>query len=224
MKKRKIVIVGAGETAQIACEYFEEDSEYEVIAFSVDRQYINSTEIMGRPVIPFEDLELNYPPEKYSAFVAVSSTNLNRVRKNLYDKTKEKGYQLVSYISSRAFVWRNVQIGDNCFIFEDNTVQPFVKIGSNVVLWSGNHIGHNSEIGNNCFIASHVVISGYCSIGDSTFIGVNSTVINNIKIGIDCFVGAGALIQKNIADAAVVQECSTDISKVNSYRLFKVKP
>jgi sugar O-acyltransferase (sialic acid O-acetyltransferase NeuD family) len=224
MKNEKIVIIGAGETAQIACEYFEVDSNYEVVAFSVDRQYIKNTEIMGRPVIPFEDLELNYPPEKYSAFVAVSSTNLNRVRKVLYDKTKEKGYKLVSYVSSKAFVWRNVPIGDNCFIFEDNTIQPFVTIGSNVVLWSGNHIGHNSEIGNNCFIASHVVVSGYCSIGENTFMGVNSTVINNIKVGKDCFIGAGALIQKDIDDAAVVQESSTDISKVNTYRLFKVKP
>ena len=34
---RKIVIVGDGEFAEIACEYFTHDSPHEVVAFAVER-------------------------------------------------------------------------------------------------------------------------------------------------------------------------------------------
>jgi sugar O-acyltransferase (sialic acid O-acetyltransferase NeuD family) len=221
-KTKKLVIIGAGETAEIACEYFTVDSEYEVVGFAVDRQFITSKFIAELPVIPLDELELKFPPTDYWAFAAASSTKLNRVRSHLYAEVKNKKYRIASYISSKAFVWRNVQIGENSFIFEDNTIQPFVKIGNNVVLWSGNHIGHNSTIQDNCFLSSHVVISGFCDIGESSFLGVNSTVINNINIGKDCFIGAGALIQKDVPSGSVLQESSTEISKVSSLRLFKI--
>jgi len=220
----KIVIVGAGETAEIAYEYFTHDSEHEVVAFSVERAYISQDcTLHGLPVVALEELEQQYPPAEVLAFVAISSTKLNRVRTRLYRQIKERGYAFASYISSRAFVWRNAEIGENCFVFEGNNIQPFVKVGNNVVLWSGNHIGHNTIIHDNCFIASHVVISGFCEIGENCFLGVNSTIINNIKVGQDCFIGAGALIQKDTEEGKVYQAAGTEASRVGSLRLFKIK-
>jgi UDP-3-O-[3-hydroxymyristoyl] glucosamine N-acyltransferase len=90
--------------------------------------------------------------------------------------------------------------GDNCFIFEDNTIQPFVKIGSNVTLWSGNHIGHHSTIESHNFISSHVVISGHCHIGPNCFLGVNATLHNNVKLGAENILAAGAIIAKSTDD------------------------
>src|SRR5688572_11172186 len=124
-------------------------------------------------------------------------TKLNRLRTRLSRQAREKGYALASYVSSKAFVWRNVEIGEHCFIFEDNTLQPFVKVGNNVVMWSGNHIGHHSVIKDNCFISSHVVVSGFVEIGENCFLGVNSTIINNIKIARDSWIGPGVTITRD---------------------------
>lgn len=220
---KKLIIMGAGETALIAHEYFTFDSDFKVAAFAAERQYIKESELSGIPVVALEDIENHYPPEEFHAFVAVSSTGLNRLRTRLYLEAKSKGYKLATYVSSRSFVWRNVEIGENCFIFEDNTIQPFVKIGNNVILWSGNHIGHNSIIHDNCFISSHVVISGFCEIGENSFLGVNSTIINNIKVAKDCFIGAGTLIQKDTDEGKVYQAVGTEPSKVGSLRLFRIK-
>jgi sugar O-acyltransferase (sialic acid O-acetyltransferase NeuD family) len=137
-------------------------------------------------------------------YAATVYTQLNRLRARLAAAAKQQGFQLASYISSRAFVWRNVEIGEHCFIFEDNTVQPFVRLGSNIVLWSGNHIGHHSVIKDHCFISSHVVVSGFVEIGESCFMGVNSTVANNVKIGNRCLVGAGALVLGDVEDDQTV--------------------
>ena len=217
------MIIGAGETAAIAYEYFTHDSHYDIVGFSVEKAFLKEARQNCLPVVPLEELEKHFPPHEYTAFVAVSSTQLNRLRTRLFHLVKEKGYTCASYVSSRAFVWRNAEIGENCFIFENNTVQPFVRIGNNVVLWSGNHIGHNTVIRDNCFIASHVVISGYCDIGDNCFLGVNSTVINNITVAKDCFIGAGALIQKDTEAGKVYQAAGTEPSKVGSLRLFRIR-
>ena len=193
----KIVIVGDGETAELAYEYFTYDSPHEVVAFAVERQYAKKSTLFDLPVVHFEEMEKAYDPAQHSAFVAISYTKLNRVRARLYLETKRKGYPVVSYVSSHAFVWRNVEIGENCFILENNVVQYAVKIGNNVVLWSGNHIGHQTIIHDNAFISSHVVVSGYCEVGENCFLGVNSCIANNVKIAKDCLIGMGAVVNKD---------------------------
>lgn len=199
----KIVIVGDGETAELAYEYFTHDSPHEVVAFAVEGAYKKKDEMFGLPVVEFERVEELYPPAGYRAFVAVSYTKLNRVRARLFRATKAKGYTCLSYVSSRAFVWHNVEVGENCFIFENNVVQYAVRIGDNVVLWSGNHIGHQTVIRENVFISSHVVVSGYCEVGANCFLGVNSSVANNVKIGRDCLVGMGAVVHKDTEERKV---------------------
>lgn len=199
----KIVIIGDGETAELAYEYFTHDSSHEVVAFSVEREYAKKETLFGLPVVHFEDLERIYPPAEYSAFVAISYTQLNRVRARLYQAAKQKGYQIVSYVSSRAFVWHNAEIGENCFILENNVIQYAVRVGHNVVMWSGNHVGHQTVIHDNVFVSSHVVISGYCEIGENCFLGVNSCLANNIAIGKDCLIGMGAVVTKNTEERKV---------------------
>lgn len=203
-KKHKLIIVGDSAFAEIAYEYFTHDSEYEVVAFSVEREYLKRETLFGVPVVPFETLVENYAPAEHHFYAAMVYTQGNKLRERLYNQAKEKGYRAASYISSKAFVWRNVEIGEHAFIFENNVVQPFVKIGDNVVLWSGNHIGHHSTIKSHNFISSHVVISGFCQVGERCFMGVNSTVGNNINIGDNCVVGAAATIVGDVQDNQTV--------------------
>lgn len=193
----KLIIIGDGETAELAYEYFTHDSAHEVVAFSVEREYLKKAELFGLPVVPFEEIEKLFPPGEHSAFAAISYTKLNRVRARLYQETKRKGYQLVSYVSSKAFVWHNVAIGENCFILENNVIQYAVRVGDNVVMWSGNHVGHQTVVRDNVFVSSHVVISGYCDVGENCFLGVNSCIANNVKIAPDCLIGMGAVINKD---------------------------
>jgi sugar O-acyltransferase (sialic acid O-acetyltransferase NeuD family) len=193
----KLVIVGDSLFAEIAHEYFTEDSDHEVVAFSVEQEYLRRSDFRGLPVVPFESLEEHYDPAGHAVYAALTYGQVNRVRTRLATAAKAKGYTLASYISSRAFVWPNVEIGEHCFIFEDNTLQPFVRVGSNVVMWSGNHIGHHSTIRDNVFIASHAVISGCVEIGENSFVGVNATLVNDITIGPDNWIGPHVVITRD---------------------------
>ena len=216
---KPLVIFGSGDIAQLAHYYFSTDSNYEVVAFTVDANYIKESEFCGLPVVAFEDVAKNYPPDSYDFFVALSYSKLNAVRKEKFLAAKEMGYKLVSFISSRATVLNEGRIGENCFIFEANTIQPFVTIGNNVTLWSGNHIGHHSVIHDHTFIASHVVISGGVEVGEQCFVGVNATLRDHIKIGDGCVVGAGALLLSDAAPEGVYIGTATERSKVPSTRL-----
>ncbi len=203
MENTKIIIFGTGDIAQIANYYFDIDSPYEVVAFTVDKEYLTISDFEGKPVVAFEDIDAIYPPGSYKMFIATSYANLNKIRESKYQAAKQKGYELVSYISSKCSYMSQYPTGDNCFIFEDNTVQPFVKIGSNVTLWSGNHIGHHSTIEDHNFISSHVVISGHCHIKSNCFIGVNATLHNNVILAEENVIAAGAIITKSTESQAV---------------------
>jgi sugar O-acyltransferase (sialic acid O-acetyltransferase NeuD family) len=193
----EIVIFGLGDIAQIANYYFKIDSNFKVVAFTVDREFIEESVFEGLPVVPFDEILIKYPPSNFKLFIAVSYANLNKVREKKYNESKKMGYELVSYVSSKCTYLTPFEHGDNCFIFEDNTIQPFVKIGNNVTLWSGNHIGHHSIVHDHNFISSHVVVSGHCVINSNSFIGVNASIGHQVEIGRENIIGAGSIITKS---------------------------
>ena len=216
---KKLVIFGTGDIAQLAHYYFSKDSDYQIVAFTVDGEFVNSATFCDLPVVPFETLADVYNCAEHSVFVALSYSKLNAVRKSKYLAVKSLGYPIASYVSSRATILNEGCIGENCFILEDNTLQPFSVIGNNVTLWSGNHIGHHSTIADHTFVASHVVISGGVEIGEQCFIGVNATLRDHIKVGERCVIGAGALLLEDAEAEGVYIGAATPRSKVPSDRL-----
>lgn len=223
MKNKKVIIFGDSAFAEIAYEYFTHDSDYEVVGFTVSKEFLKKDSMFDLPIYPFEEIENKFPPAAYEMHIALVYNQLNRIRVRFYKEAKDKGYRLANYISSKAFVWHNVEIGDNCFVFEDNTIQPFVKIGSNNVLWSGNHIGHHSKIGDHNFISSHVVVSGFCEIGDSNFMGVNSTMGNNLRLGNDCLVGSFVHIVKHIESGSLMRGTPNKADEMSTWERFKIE-
>jgi sugar O-acyltransferase (sialic acid O-acetyltransferase NeuD family) len=221
-KSKQLVVVGDTAFAEVAYELFTHDSPYRVRAFSVEEKYLTRRELFGLPVVPFESLEREFPKEHHEVFVAVVYTQMNRLRARLSRAARDRGYRLASYHSSRAFIWPNVKFGEHCFVFENNVIQPFVEIGNNVVLWSGNHVGHHSVIRDNCFVSSHVVLSGFTEVGRNCFLGVNSAVANNVKVAADCWVGPGVTVTRDTEEGKIYPAARAEPAKVGSLRFFKV--
>ena len=221
--KKDLVIIGNSEIASMAYEYFLHDSTYRPVGFAIGRNYIQSDTFEGLPLIDIEAVVERFPPTEVSAFVAIGDSQLNRVRARHYSLMKAKGYELASYVSSRAFVWHNVKVGENCFILEDNTLQPFVEVGNNVILWSGNHIGHRSVIEDHVFVTSHVVISGFCRIGTYSYLGVNAAIGNNVDIARDNYVGMSASIASSTQPDLIYQGNPAEARKVAATRFCRVK-
>lgn len=219
VQKQPIVVFGTGEIAELADFYFTHNSQYEVAAFTVDAAFLKQHEFRGRPVVAFEDVAERFSPASFDCFVAVSYAKINAVRTEKVAAARTKGYRLASYLSSRATVFPGFDLRENCFILEDNTIQPFATVGANVTLWSGNHIGHHSTIEDDVFIASHVVVSGGVRVGQGSFVGVNATIRDHVTMGKKCVLGAGALVLEDQPDFSVVAPRGSERSPVPSNRL-----
>jgi sugar O-acyltransferase (sialic acid O-acetyltransferase NeuD family) len=197
----KVIVFVTGSFGQLARFYFERDSPHEVVAFTIDAP--ERDEFGGLPLIEFATLAERFPPDEHALFVAVAYGRVNRTRAEICARARALGYELVSYVSSKATHWGDTVIGDNVFVFEDNTVQPFVTLGDGVVLWSGNHIGHHATVGDYCFVTSQVVIAGHVRVGAYSFLGVNATIRDGITIGEANVIGAGAIIMRSTKDREV---------------------
>jgi len=219
--RRKAVIFGTSGFAECVDFLLQRDSKYEVVGFTATTDDISALTAFGRPLVPFEAVTELFPCDEHDMFVAVGYRQLNRLRERLCGEARAKGYRLLSYLSSKATHWGDMVIGDNVFIFEDNTLQPFVTIGDGTILWSGNHIGHHSRVGSYCFITSHVVLSGYCRVGDRCFLGVNATIAENTSIADDNLIGPGTLIQKDTHPRDVYVASRTEKFPKDSTRFFR---
>lgn len=218
----EVIVFGDRELAEIAHFYLTHDSNYKVIAFTVDQKYLKNNTLAGLPIVPFEQVQGIYPPDKYKMIVPLSYKKMNEIRTQKYYEAKRKGYSFISYVSTKAITWPGLIIGENCFIYENNVIQPYVKIGNNVILWSGNHIGHHSTIDDHCFLASHIVVSGGVHIEPYCFIGVNATLRDHITIGAHSLIGAGALIMKDVGPRSVYSADESKKAAVTSDKLRKI--
>ncbi len=222
-KKNKLVIFGAAEIASLAKYYFDHDSDYEVVAFTVDDSFCEMDAFEGLPLIPWSQVHKRFPPSDFNMHVALSYNKLNQLRQEKYEQAKAANYNLVSYVSTKSVAWPDLNIGDNCFILENQTIQPTCKIGNNVMLWSGNHVGHGTEIGDHTYLASHVVLSGHCKIGERCFIGVNATLRDFLTIGDDCFIAMDASITRDMPSGSVALGTQAEIMDANDRRAKMVK-
>lgn len=220
---KPLVIIGNGEIAEMACEYFAHDSDRDVAAFAIGADHIKAPTLMDRPVLPLGDLATAYPPEAFDAFVAIGDGQLNRLRRQHVDLCKAAGYHLASYVSSKAFVWRNVAIGENCLILEHNVLQPFTTVGDNVTLWSGNHIGHRSVIEDDVFMSSHVVVSGFCRIGARSFVGVNAALAAHVAVAQDNYIAMGAVLTASTEPDGIYQGNPAERRKISAKRFCRVR-
>jgi sugar O-acyltransferase (sialic acid O-acetyltransferase NeuD family) len=218
----KIVIFGCGKIAEEAYYYLTNDSEYEIIAFTVDAAYLTAPTKFGKPVVDFGAVERHFPPADYAMFVALGYHDLNRLRAERCAQARAKGYRLISYICSRASNFGKSQIGDNCFVLENVVIQPGAKVGSNVFLWSGNHVGHHATIGDHCYLSGQVIVSGSTTIEPFCYIGVNATIGHEITVGRSSFVGAGALITKNAPAKSVYIVPETPRYRLDSDAFLKI--
>ena len=205
---QKIVIFGTGELAQRIFFYLK-NSEDEVVAFSANKSNIDSNELLGLPVVEFENIEQKYPPEKFSMFIALAYSDMNKKRAKFFDEAKSKGYELYSYVHPSTKIWDEFEMGENCFILAENIIQPFVKIEDNVLIGSNNLISHNTVIEKNCFLTSNITLGGHITIGANSFVGLSATINQRVKIGKECIIGAGTLITKDVNDREVYAQNSS---------------
>lgn len=200
---RPLVVIGCRETAQRAHDVFTIDLGRRVIAFSAEPEFLDTHELCGLPVVPFDKLPERFPPSKFDVFVAVGSGGMNAGRKRLCEACRDMGYALASCVSPRACVGHHVALGDNAFIMDGAVIGDGSSLGDGVTVWNGAQVSHLAKVGDYAWIAPAASFGGEVSVGDRAFIGVNATVLPGVHVGRMALVGAGCVLTHDAAVGGV---------------------
>jgi sugar O-acyltransferase (sialic acid O-acetyltransferase NeuD family) len=199
---KPVIVFGNQDSASTTHYYLSVDSPYRVAAFTVDQDRITNSVHETLPVIPFEKIQEEFPPDQFdfifpAGFQITNPYNTNIFRRTRYELIKSIGYKFINYISSKALISENVKIGENVLIYEGCIVQPFVEIGNNTIIRSGVNLGHHCVVKDHCFLSAEVTVGSRTNIGSQTFIGLNTTILNSINIANESFIGSSTLINRN---------------------------
>ena len=221
-RPRRIVVFGTGKGSETARRYFEHDSLHQVVGHVVDREFLTAASFNGRPVVAVDEAVAKFPPDDVLAFVPLGSSRMNMLRTEKYQLLKSLGYRFVSYVHASNRLKRHCEIGENCFILENQSVNFDAAIGNNVVIWSGCQIGDRSRIGNHAFLAAHVVLNGDVTIGEYAYLGSNCNISNGVHVGAQSFIGANALITQDTKERAVHVVEATPSAGIDSLRFIRL--
>lgn len=197
--ENKVWIFGLGMAAECVAH---EIGVNKVAGFCANEQYVNRSDLLRLPVVPYEEIGSTGPGTPV-VFVAAGYSDLNRTRRDLVEKLRSDGVNLYSVIPDSLFS-SLISFGPNCFLMSGCNIQPYVTLGSNVFVWSGATICHHCKLGSNIWVTAGATIAGNTLIGDNVFIGANATIVSGIKLGSNVFIGAGAVVVKDVPDNGVV--------------------
>lgn len=210
---KKVVIYGAGAYGKL---FFCEADRYgaiDIVAFTVDEEYLISEKEFGIPVVPFEMVESIYPPEEYDMIVLCGYT-IMRNRPIMYNKAKAKGYQLINYISPKAMLETDIKMGDNNIIMANAIVGYDCVLGNDNVIRQGVYLGHESKVHNHSIISTGCLLGGRSTVEDMVFFGIGVTARGYITYGKESLIGVGSNVTKNVEPYAT---CCGNPAKTISY-------
>jgi sugar O-acyltransferase (sialic acid O-acetyltransferase NeuD family) len=214
-----LILYGNGSVAEVLHYHFTTETNYQIVAFTVDRHLIHENTFHGVPLVPWDEVQVRFPPADHRMMIAVGYVQGNRLRADRVGAAKEMGYGLVSYVSPKASLWDGFLVGENCRISEYARIEPYAFVGDNVFIGSGALVGHHSVIQEHCHLSANVCIAGHVIVEPYSFIGINATIRDNVKIAHSCVIGAGAVILGNTIERGIYMSRQADLLPMSSDRL-----
>ena len=218
---KPVVIFGTGKIAEAVSAVFTSIPGNSIGAYTCDSDHVVSSKFLGKPVVSFDEIENDYPPEAFDIFVAIGYQKLNSLREAKINDCKSRSYTITRCISPQSGVEEDI-CGENCFVAHKAIIQPGVSLGDNVFVWDGALIGHHSSIGANAWITGSAALGGGVTIEKNCFIGLNATIGHAISIGEKSLIGASTLVTRNLPAKSVVVAKDTDIHRLDSDQFLRL--
>jgi len=199
----KSIIIGTTDLANQLYFKIKKYTTINVVAFSVNKDYIQCNSFLGLPVVELETLEQCYPPAEYNIYIAIGYTQMNQTRQKIYENLKPKGYEFPNFIYPTAITDYET-IGEANIILANTMLDCFVRIGNGNIVCQYSTIGHNSVIGDFNFFAPYVCIGGHSQIGNLSFFGTHAIVKSGVRVGNKTMLGASVYLNKNCVENSVI--------------------
>lgn len=199
---KDLIIIGAGCVGgHIASNLNYYTSEYNLLGFLDDNKARIGEEFVGYPILGNLDT-IKYYPSTIAIFIGIAFPT---VKLKVLNRLKKYGCSnFPSLISKFTWVSKNVQIGAGSILYPGTTINYNCSIGNFVVINMNCAIGHDCAIESFVSFAPGVLLGGNTLIDKATQMGIGAKSIQGMTIGQNCIIGAGAVIIKDVPNAAVV--------------------
>lgn len=195
----KVVIVGAGSTAQEVASILLCDRNFQIIGFTDNNKETKGKKILGIEVIGTHDiLSTLYKEGIKGAVVAIGYDN--NIREKYFHQLKEIGYEMINAVHPSAILDQTVSLSEGVIIGAGCIISPMVKIEKNTIIEPGVIIGANTQIADNVYVGVGCCISGGSYIKRNAFLGAGCSVASFVKIGKNVKVSPGTSVSKDIRD------------------------
>lgn len=219
----KIIIYGNSSIAEVVSEYIEAVNDIEIVAFTVEKEFIKSPVLCNKPVVPFEEITTTFPPLEYKLLIlnALGNNSPRITKKAKSEEVKKLGYKLFTFIDPSAYIAKSAKIGENCIILNRSIVEPFAEVGDGTFLRSESYISHHSKVGEYCYLAPRATIAGKVVVKSFCFLGVSCIIHDSKTIGAHSIIGGGAVVNKDVPEYGVIKAASGNLLSVSSKK-FKI--
>lgn len=202
MKKRKLIIVGAGgfarEVRWLAADITAAGPEgYEFVGYvaSTTSEHDSTAEIVG------DFTWLGEHPDDFECLamgIGSAATRLE-VANELESRFGPEYWPALIHPTAQldrgsAHIGHGVMLCANVVGTVNLILEPFAMVNLSCT------IGHEAKIGRACTLNPTVNISGGVTIGDGTLVGTGAQILQYLTIGSGTIVGAGALVTKSVGD------------------------
>ena len=194
---KEIILIGGGGHCKSVIDVIELEGKYKIMGI-IDKPELVGTNILNYKIIGSDD-DLNILINRYKyALITVGQIKSHLIRKKLFEKVTELGYELPSIISPLSYVSKFASIGKGTVIMHDALVNADAKIGDNCIINTKALIEHDATIGNNCHISTGTIINGGVIVKNNTFVGSNTMTKEYIEIGSSSVISGGSSIMKSV--------------------------
>ena len=113
-------------------------------------------------------------------------------------------------------------VGKRCRIREGATLNTgteggggVTRVGDDVLIMTGAHVGHDAQIGDRVILVNHVAIAGHCVLGDDVIVGGLSGVHQWVRIGQGAIIGAVTMVTNDVIPYGLVQAPRGELDGLN---------
>ncbi len=198
--KKSILIYGAGKGGETIIDNINLSNQFTVEGFIDDNP--TSNEFRGLRVFENKDLKLLFDKGIKNIIISISN---GKIRKKIFSKCREIGFNIPSIIHPKAFISEKASIGEGCHIKAGAIIDTNSVVENGCIIDNGSIIPHDNTIKEFAHIAPGVSLGSSITVGEFSIIGIGSSVSTGVKIGSNCIVSVGSSVEKDLNDNEIVQ-------------------
>lgn len=192
--KKDIILIGGGGHCKSCIDVIDSTNKYSIKGILDLPENVGKL-ILGYPIIGTDSDIPVLIKRKIFFLVTIGAVGKPTKRIELFNKVVSLNGNLITVISSTAYISKYSKIGTGSIIMHCALINASAEVGRNCIINSKALIEHDSVVGDHCHIATGAIINGGTIIGSNSFVGSGAVTKHYINISESAFIKANSIVK-----------------------------